>query len=144
MYFLNTSWVFSLGLSTGLALTSNAVQASSPVEQQAQWGIAARAMDPAYAPSAMRGKALYERAFSRSAEMPNCAACHTANPTQQGKHAITGKSIAPMAPAANPERFTDAAKTEKWFKRNCNDVIGRECTVAEKSDFLEFLVKGVK
>ena len=25
------------------------------------------------------------------------------------------------------ERFADAAKTEKWFRRNCNDVVGREC-----------------
>jgi mono/diheme cytochrome c family protein len=144
MYFSSTSWVLSLGLSAVLALLSSAAQASSPIEQQAQWGIAARATDPGYAPSASRGKALYDRAFGRSAEMPNCAACHTANPNQQGKHAVTGKSIAPMAPSANPERFTDAAKTEKWFKRNCNDVIGRECTATEKSDFVEFLMKGVK
>ena len=38
------------------------------------------------------------------------------------------RPIAPLAPAFNAERFTDAAKTEKWFRRNCNDVVGRECT----------------
>ena len=45
-----------------------------------------------------------------------------------------------MAPAANPERFTDAAKSAKWFRRNCNDVLGRECTSAEKADVLAWLV----
>ena len=44
-----------------------------------------------------------------------------------------------MAPAFNAERFTDAAKVEKWFRRNCNDVVGRECTAAEKADVLAWL-----
>jgi hypothetical protein len=69
-----------------------------------------------------------------------CASCHTANPAIEGKHASTGKVIRPMAPAANPDRFTDAAKTEKWFRRNCNDVVGRECTSAEKADVLVWLL----
>lgn len=144
MRLLSTTRLFSLGLGTALALLSNAALAVTPTEQQAQWNVAARTADPGYMPSATRGKTLYERAFNRNAEMPNCVACHTSNPAQQGKHAVTGKSIAPMTPSANPERFADAAKTEKWFKRNCNDVIGRECTAAEKSDFVEFLVKGSK
>jgi len=70
----------------------------------------------------------------------SCASCHGALPTQAGKHAGTGKPIAPLAPAFNAERFTDAAKTEKWFRRNCNDVIGRECTAAEKADVLIWLL----
>ena len=61
-------------------------------------------------------------------------------PTQAGKHASTGKPIGPLAPAFNAERFTDAAKTEKWFRRNCNDVIGRECTAGEKADVLAWLL----
>jgi hypothetical protein len=44
-----------------------------------------------------------------------------------------------MAVSANPDRFTDAAKTEKWFKRNCKEVTGAECTPAEKADFVAFL-----
>jgi cytochrome c peroxidase len=144
MRFLSTSQIWTLSLGTALSMLASAALAVTPAEQQAQWNVAARATDPSYAPSATRGKALYERAFNRSAEMPNCVACHTSNPAQQGKHAVTGKVIAPMAPSANPERFADAAKTEKWFKRNCNDVVGRECTAAEKSDFVEFLVKGAK
>jgi hypothetical protein len=70
----------------------------------------------------------------------SCASCHTATPTVDGKHANTGKVIAPLAPALNPERFTDPAKTEKWFRRNCNDVLARECSAAEKSDVLAWLL----
>jgi hypothetical protein len=69
-----------------------------------------------------------------------CASCHGALPTQAGKHAATGKPIGALAPAFNAERFTDAAKAEKWFRRNCNDVVGRECTAAEKADVLSWLL----
>lgn len=70
----------------------------------------------------------------------SCASCHGAVPTQPGKHAGTGKAIGPLAPAFNPERFVDAAKVEKWFRRNCNDVVGRECSAAEKADVLSWLL----
>lgn len=70
----------------------------------------------------------------------SCASCHGAPPTQAGKHAATGKGIGALAPAFNPDRFTDAAKAEKWFRRNCNDVLGRECTAAEKADVLAWLM----
>jgi hypothetical protein len=69
-----------------------------------------------------------------------CATCHGAPPTGNGQHAVTGKTIAPLAPAFNPERFTDAAKTDKWFRRNCGDVVGRECTASEKADILSWLM----
>ena len=70
----------------------------------------------------------------------SCASCHTDNPAGMGKHAKTGKEIKPLAPSANPERFTSTRKVEKWFKRNCNDVAGRECTTLEKGDLLTFLM----
>jgi len=70
----------------------------------------------------------------------SCASCHTATPTNAGWHAKTGKSIAPLAPSANPERFSDPAKVAKWFRRNCNDVLGRECTAQEKGDVLSWLL----
>jgi len=70
----------------------------------------------------------------------SCSSCHGAVPTQAGRHAATGKPIQPMAPAFHAERFTDAAKTEKWFRRNCNDVVGRECSPAEKADMLAWLL----
>ena len=70
----------------------------------------------------------------------SCASCHAAVPSQAGKHASTGKAIGALAPAFNPERFTDPAKVEKWFRRNCNDVMARECTPAEKADVLAWLM----
>lgn len=69
----------------------------------------------------------------------SCASCHGSSPTTQGKHASTGKSIAPLAPAFNPKAFTDAAKVDKWFRRNCNEVLSRECTALEKADVLAYL-----
>ncbi len=70
----------------------------------------------------------------------SCSACHTKQPTGEGLHASTRKVISPLAPAANEKRFTDSAKTEKWFRRNCNDVLGRECSNAEKADVLSWLM----
>ena len=70
----------------------------------------------------------------------SCASCHTEDPSGSGKHAKTNKVIKPLAPSANSERFTDPAKVEKWFKRNCNDVLGRVCTSQEKGDVLAYLL----
>ncbi|HJV72256.1 MAG TPA: DUF1924 domain-containing protein [Ideonella sp.] len=69
-----------------------------------------------------------------------CASCHGVPPTKPGQHRSTGKAIAPLAPAFEPKRFTEPAKTEKWFRRNCNDVLGRECNAGEKADVLAWLV----
>jgi len=70
----------------------------------------------------------------------SCTSCHTENPAATGKHAKTEKPIEPMAPSANAERFTNPKKIEKWFKRNCNDVLDRVCTVQEKGDVLSYLL----
>ena len=69
----------------------------------------------------------------------SCASCHGVPPTKEGKHASTDKSISPLAPAFNAKRFTDEAKVNKWFKRNCNDVLSRECTSLEKADVMAYL-----
>lgn len=69
----------------------------------------------------------------------SCASCHTDNPAALGKHVVTGKVIQPISPNANPERFSDAAKVHKWFKRNCNDVLKRECSAEEKGNLLTYL-----
>jgi mono/diheme cytochrome c family protein len=69
----------------------------------------------------------------------SCATCHTAKPTVTGKHTITGRPIDPLAPSFNKERFTSERQTEKWFRRNCKDVLQRECTAIEKADVIAFL-----
>ena len=70
----------------------------------------------------------------------SCAPCHTDRPTQAGRHARTDKAIAPLAPAANAQRFTDAAKVDKWFRRNCNDTLNRLCSAQEKADVMAWLL----
>ena len=42
--------------------------------------------------------------------------------------------------AANKARFTDTPTVEKWFKRNCQDVLERECTAQEKGDFMTYVL----
>ncbi len=109
-----------------------AARAVTPAEQLASY--AAQAGAP---PAPARGQQLFTSTHGREW---SCASCHGAVPTQAGKHASTGKPIGALAPAFNPERFVDAAKTEKWFRRNCNDVLGRECSPAEKADVLAWLM----
>ena len=88
--------------------------------------------------SGARGKAFFE---SRHGGEWSCASCHTANPVDPGRHARTGKTIAPLAPAGDAERFTSLGKAEKWFRRNCNDVLDRACTAQEKGDVLTYLIE---
>ena len=108
------------------------VHAATPADLQAAYG----ALSGATTVAPERGQQLFTIRHGREW---SCASCHGAVPTQAGKHASTGKPIAALAPAFNPERFVDAAKTEKWFRRNCNDVIGRECSAAEKADVIAWL-----
>ena len=89
------------------------------------------------APQSVRGQQFFDATHGKEWR---CSTCHTKQPTAEGTHASTHKAITPLAPAANPKRFTDSAKTEKWFRRNCNDVLARECTAAEKADVLAWLI----
>jgi mono/diheme cytochrome c family protein len=98
-----------------------------------QAGVATSALSPA------RGEALYRNEHAgRNGVAQSCASCHTANPKQAGQTRV-GKRIEPLASVANPQRFTDAAKIEKWFRRNCTDVLQRECSAQEKGDFIAWL-----
>ncbi len=84
-----------------------------------------------------RGQAFF---MARHGQSWRCASCHQANPVQPGRHASTGQTILPLAPAANTARFTKQAKVEKWFKRNCQDVLKRACSDQEKADVLAWLI----
>lgn len=88
--------------------------------------------------SSQQGRALYHGKFGGKVE--SCAACHTADPRQAGQHVKTSKAIEPLSPAVSKERFTDPEKVEKWFRRNCNEVLGRTCTAQEKSDFIAYVI----
>lgn len=86
-----------------------------------------------------RGEKLFNTNFGRDLGL-SCASCHGAAPNKNGQHALTEKKIAPLAPAANPKRFTDRTAVELNFRMNCKDVVGRECTAAEKADVLSWLL----
>jgi hypothetical protein len=134
--------ITALLLAGSLALTGLKASAATPAEIQKSFETAARADIPGFSGfSAARGQQFFSSAHGNDW---SCASCHTASPTGPGKHVKTGKEIAPMAPAANPQRFADAAKVEKWFNRNCNDVLGRACTVQEKGDVLAYLMSLAK
>ena len=120
-------------LCAALSVVAAPASAATPNELLARYRSAAGDVQP----SAQRGQQLFTAAHGRPW---SCASCHGATPTQPGRHAATGKPIAPLAPAFDGARFTDAAKAEKWFRRNCNDVVGRECSAAEKADVLAWLI----
>ena len=90
--------------------------------------------------SAEEGKKLLnaKRVHSQKKEERSCTTCHTSNPAASGKTPV-GKVIEPMSQAVNKERFTDPKKVDKWFKRNCEWVLERECTPKEKGDFITYM-----
>ena len=86
-----------------------------------------------------RGKSLYiTKSLDGKKDTPSCTTCHTNDPTKAGE-TRAGKTIDPMAASASPQRYQSLKKAEKWFRRNCKSVLGRECTVTEKGDFLTYM-----
>lgn len=122
-----------------LLLASTAGYAETPQQIRQTYAAEAGAQQAGFSPSAKRGEAFFRQRFAISDKMPSCTSCHTDNPLQAGQHAVTGKSIRPLAVAANAERISDPAKVEKWFGRNCKEVVGRACTPGEKADFVAFV-----
>jgi hypothetical protein len=124
------SLLFTFGLLLALPLCATA----NPVQDG--YRAAAKLENAAFTDfSATRGEAFYK---AKTGDV-SCVSCHGESPKAHGKHSTTSKDILPMAPVANAQRFTDAAKVEKWFKRNCNDVLKRACTANEKGDFIAYL-----
>ncbi len=120
--------VLSSVLWPGLAVAAD----TTPAQQLSHWS--AQAGSPG---NAARGQVFFKT--THGAEW-SCSSCHGVPPTGQGKHASTGKSISPLAPAFNAKAFTDTAKVDKWFRRNCKDVLSRECSAGEKADVLAYLI----
>lgn len=123
-------------VAASLLLSGLPVHAETPADFLARYETEARGAAPGFSPSGTRGEAFFTSTHGNDW---SCATCHTKNPAAGGKHATTGKAIDPLAPAANPERFSRTKNVEKWFARNCKDVLGRACTPAEKADVLAWL-----
>jgi uncharacterized membrane protein len=122
----------ALVASLWLATPAQAGDATTPEAQLQRWTAEAGAPG-----NAERGRAFFT---TKHGGEWSCSSCHNAPPTTEGKHASTSKPIAPMAPAFNAKAFTDEAKVDKWFRRNCKDVVSRECSAAEKADVLAYLI----
>ena len=105
-------------LACAAILFAGAAQAGVREDQFAQYASTAKAETPGFAGfSAERGKTL-----------------HTL------KMSLVDGAREAMAASVTPARYTDPAKVEKWFKRNCTEVLGRVCTAQEKGDWLTFML----
>jgi hypothetical protein len=135
----------TLTLVFAVALAGGAVAAMSGTQLARQaildhYAAEARAADPGFRGfSADAGRAFFlaHPGTGRPAT-PSCTTCHTTSPLNVG-HTRAGKAIAPVAVSATPTRFTDLAKVEKWFARNCRTVYGRVCTPVEKGNYISFM-----
>jgi Domain of unknown function (DUF1924) len=131
---------FHLSVLTLLAIEffSPSVMAQSLNEVRVNIENEAKKESPAFQSfSAARGESFFK---TKHGNEWSCSSCHTSNPAALGKHAKTSKDIQPLAPSANAERFSNQSKVDKWFKRNCKDVLDRVCSAQEKGDVLAYLM----
>jgi cytochrome c peroxidase len=113
---------------------------ATPTELLKRYEAEAKKADAAFVSfSAERGHKLYLQKGSGSKSETSCASCHTLDPKAKGR-TRANRDIEPLAPSVNAQRFTDPAKVEKWFARNCDDVFSRPCTPVEKGDFITWLL----
>lgn len=128
-------------LATAVTILAGTAHAASPQDLMAHYATATKAADPAFAGfSAARGKIFHTQAFTGGKPAtPACASCHGKDPRSSGRTPI-GKTVDPMAISVTPSRYGDPAKVEKWFRRNCGEVLGRECTAREKGDWLAYML----
>jgi len=92
-------------ISLAMALPAMAEQ---PQDFLATFAAEARQDNPAFAGfEAGRGRRLFHAPQGGDW---SCSTCHTDNPASSGQHTVTQKTIEPLAPSANPERFSNRAK----------------------------------
>ncbi len=117
------------------------VNAAPRDDIMAQFATLAKASDASFiAFDAERGKNLFSTNFGKGKpETPACTSCHSSSPTNIGE-TRAGKAIDPLAISKTPDRYSDPKKVEKWFRRNCKSVLGRECTPVEKGDFITYMI----
>ncbi|MEO5374841.1 MAG: DUF1924 domain-containing protein [Alphaproteobacteria bacterium] len=136
-----SSRVLPAVLLTILGLAALPATAADRTSILKDYAAAAKAADPAFAGfSAPRGETLFRsKHVGGKPDTPMCTTCHGDDPRKEGK-TRAGKVIEPLAGSVTAARYTDPEKIEKWFKRNCDGVMGRECTALEKGDFITFMI----
>lgn len=133
---------FAYILLAALGVASLPVQADVESAQKLadKYAAFAKNIDPAYKPSAEAGRAFFTRKLLVHGKELSCSTCHTDNPAAEGKNVKNGKPIKPLAPSANPKRFSDVDKVEVNFEKHCIDVIGKDCKASEKADYITYLL----
>jgi len=92
-------------------------------------------------PSAEEGKAFFNnKVKTANGKETACASCHTENPADNGKNIVTGKVIKPLSPAVNTRRFSDFDKVEAKFSQHCVDILGTDCTAAQKANYITYVL----
>ena len=105
------SLTLALALGTAASVSALDAAAAAPGDLEQQFAAAARQSTPGFSGfSAERGQRFFNATHGNDW---SCASCHTQDPLARGKHAATGKEIAPFAPAANPRRFPATAVPTK-------------------------------
>lgn len=133
-------WQVSAGLT--LVLMMSGAVAAGRDDILAGYAAAAKQTHPDFSSfSAERGESFHRQSFAGGkVDTPACQSCHGSDIRQSGR-TPAGKIIEPMALSLSPTRYSDPAKVEKWFKRNCQEVLGRECSAREKGDWLSHVFR---
>lgn len=131
-----------LGLTVlNLTMTSAFADITNAEKLEKKYVQIAQTVNADFSPSATEGKVFFNRKFTlKNGNQAACASCHTANPADTGKHIVTNKPIRPLSPAVNNKRFTDLEKVEDKFTEHCNDILGSDCSAAEKANFIVYLM----
>jgi cytochrome c peroxidase len=132
----------SFSLLALLSLVSFSAQADVTTATQAasDYGRFAKALNPKSTLSAEAGRAFYTKKVVVGNKDISCAACHTDNPANSGKHNESGNPIKPMAPSVNPQRFSSVNKSAAAFSKHCRDLYGKDCSAQDKGDFITYLL----
>ena len=157
------TWVLILGFAA-LAWPSFEADAATPEELLARYEREARAETPEFRGlSTEEGRMFYlqkypatilgevgcvschlqdpRRSVMRHRTKVPCRACHVIDDAEHvDPENAKKREIDAFAPVANPRRFTDPEWVEKWFRVNCNFVIKRSCTAAEKANLLAWIL----
>jgi hypothetical protein len=135
-----SKYIFTLFIVLGI--TSLPVQAGiDGAKQFADQYIAhVKRIAPSYQLTADAGRDFYVKKYTRKGKEESCASCHMDSPASDGKHSETGKPIRPLSPVVNPKRFSNLQHVEENFTKHCHDIIGRDCTPAEKGDYITYLL----
>lgn len=126
-----------------LSFISFSAQADVKLAEQAAqgYGEQAKKLNPKSTLSAAAGRAFFtKKVVDKFGKDVSCSACHTDNPASEGKHKETGKPIKPLAPSANPDRFSDVNKTERNFSKHCKDLYKKDCAAQDKGDYVTYLL----